>query len=180
MSTLKSGDRGGPKTRRFPRVVLLFVTLAVLLDVAVWYLGKREYLAFLDIFTSSVVTGLIHLSGLQAHQDSNTIYLAHSVWVVTIECTAIQIMTIYTAFVLAYPAAVRAKGLALLAGLPFIFGMNILRLWVMAWIDKLAPNFSTPFHNYVWQVAFIIMVILMWLVWLEKVVKRESKSAVSP
>lgn len=180
MSTLTSSEQDGPKTRRSPRFVITFFTLAVLFDSAVWYLGKQEYLAFFDIFTSSVVTGLIHLSGLQALQDSNTIYLAHSVWVVTIECTAIQIMTIYTAFVLAYPASVRAKGLALLAGLPFIFGMNILRLWVMAWIDKLAPNFSATYHNYVWQVAFIIMVILLWLVWIEKVVKREGKSAVSP
>jgi hypothetical protein len=34
------------------------------------------------------------------------------------------------------------------------------------------------FHNYMWQVVFIVMVVFMWLVWIDKVVNRETKVSV--
>ena len=79
-------------------------------DLLVWYLGRNEYLAFLDIFTSWVVTGLIHMTGLHAVQDSNTIYLTNTAWIVTTECTAVFIMLIYSSFVFVYPASNKTKG----------------------------------------------------------------------
>jgi len=125
-----------------------------------------------------VIAGLIQLSGLPVIRDSNTLYLAHRTWIVSTECTAIFTILMFSSFVLAYPTTIRAKGLALLAGLPFIFGANIARLFLMAWIDWLSPQYSAPFHNYVWQVAFIIMVVFMWLVWLDKVVGGETQVSV--
>ncbi len=160
---------------QFLRTALLFCSVVVLLDLLVWYLGRKEYLAFLDIITSWVVANLIQFSGLQVIRDSNTIYLAHSEWVVTTECTAIFIMLIFTSFILVYPSSVKAKGLALLTGIPFIFGANILRLFMMAWIDKLRPQYTEYFHQYIWQVVFIVMVIFMWLLWIDKVVNRETR-----
>lgn len=150
---------------------VLFCTLVILLDMAVWYLGRMEYLAFIDIFTSYIITWLIHLSGLPALRDSNTIYLTNAVWVVTTECTALFIMIIFSSFVLVFPSSLKSKIVALVSGIPFIFGANILRLYAMAWIDYLKPQFSEYFHNYVWQVFFILMVIVMWLFWIDKVVK---------
>ncbi len=169
------------KDKQFLHVGILFCSLVVLLDLLVWYLGKMEYLDFFDIFLSDVMAGLIKLSGLHVIQDSNTIYLTNSSWIVTTECTAIFIMLIYSSFVLVYPAKLKSKGLALLAGVPCIFGANVLRLYCMAWIDYLRPQYSELFHDYMWQVVFIVMVIFMWLVWIDKVVTREkSKISFSP
>jgi archaeosortase B (VPXXXP-CTERM-specific) len=167
------------KDKRYLKAALLFCGIVILLDLVVWYVGRKEYLAFLDIFISEVITKLILLSGLEARIDSNTIYLANSTWVVTTECTAIFIKIVFTSFVLVYPASLRSKAIAILAGIPVIFTANILRLYLMAWIDKLKPAFSVYFHNYVWQIVFIVMVVFMWLVWIEKVVNHETKAAVS-
>jgi archaeosortase B (VPXXXP-CTERM-specific) len=156
--------------KQYLKAIFLFCSVAISLDLIVWYLGRKEYLAFLDIFTSYVITGLIHLSGLQATMESNTIYLTNSVWLVTTECTAIFIMLIFTSFILVYPSSLKAKALAIIAGIPFILTANILRLFIMAWIDKLKPEYSEYFHNYAWQVLFIIMVVFMWLIWIEKVI----------
>jgi len=175
----KKDNGQGARDRRFLWVALSFCAIVIILDLIVWYLGRKEYLAFLDIFTSYVITGLIHLSGLQATMDSNTIYLTNSVWLVTTECTAIFIMLIYASFIFVYPSSIKAKGIALMTGVPFIFGANILRLFVMAWIDKLKPQYTEYFHNYAWQVAFIVMVVFMWLTWIDKVVNREAGSSVS-
>jgi len=159
------------KDKNFLKVGFLFCSTVILLDLFVWYLGKKENLAFFDIFTSIVITNLIRLSGLQAIRDSNTIYLAHSSWIVTTECTAIFIMLIFTSFILVYPSSLKAKGFALITGIPFIFAANIMRLLMMAWIDKLRPQYTEYFHQYLWQVVFIVMVIFMWLFWIDKVVK---------
>lgn len=125
------------------------------------------------------MAGLIKLSGLRVVQESNTIYLTNSTWLVTTECTAIFIMLIFSSFIFVYPASGKQKGIALLAGIPFIFGVNVLRLYCMAWIDYLKPQYSELFHNYMWQVVFIMMVVFMWLVWIDKVVNRETKISVS-
>lgn len=164
------------KDKQFLKVGLLFCSSVFLLDLLVWYFGRQEYLAFLDIFTSYVITGLIHISGLHAIRDSNTIYLAHSSWLVTTECTALFIMLIFSSFVFVYPSSVKQKGIALLAGIPFIFSANILRLYIMAWIDYLNPEYSEFFHDYMWQVVFIVMVVFMWLIWIDRVVARETKA----
>jgi exosortase/archaeosortase family protein len=174
------------KTKRKPtvrdtqylRVGFLFCSLVIFLDVIVWYLGRKEHLAFLDIFLSYVMTGLIHASGLHAIRDSNTIYLTNSTWLVTTECTAIFIMLIYSSFIMVYPASWKDRGIALLVGIPSIFGANILRLYVMAWIDYLNPQYSEFFHNYMWQVVFIVMVVFMWLIWIDRFVNRENKVSV--
>lgn len=167
------------KDKQFLKVGFLFCTLVILLDLLVWYLGRKEHLAFLDIFLSYVMAGLIQLSGLHVIRDSNTIYLTNSSWLVTTECTAIFIMVIFSSFILAYPASMKQKGMALLAGIPFIFVVNVFRLYCMAWIDYLKPQYSELFHNYMWQVVFIVMVVFMWLLWIDKVVNREAKISLS-
>ena len=176
----KNQEERPPKDRRFLRLAASFVSLVVLADIAVWYLGRNDYLAFLDVYTSYILTFLIGLSGLPVRMMSNTLYLKNSVWIVTTECTAIYIMLIFASFVLVYPASRNSKGLALAAGIPFIFAANILRLLAMAWIDQYKPQYTDYFHNYVWQIAFIVMVVFMWLLWIEKAVSREIKTPVHP
>lgn len=167
------------KDKKLLPAVFAFIGLAVFLDLLVWSFGRQEYLAFFDIFLSYVMTGLIQASGLHVIQQSNTIYLTNSTWLVTTECTAIFIMVIFSSFILAYPASTKQKGIALLAGIPFIFAANVFRLYCMAWIDYLKPQYSEFFHNYMWQMVFIVMVVFMWLVWIDKVVNREAKISVS-
>jgi exosortase/archaeosortase family protein len=171
-------ERASSKNKQYLKVAFFFCFAVIILDLIVWYLGRKEYLAFLDIFTSQVLTKLIRISGLQVTMDSNTIYLAHSVWIVTTECTGIFLMLIFASFIVVYPSSIKAKGLALLTGIPFIFGANILRLFIMAWIDNIKPQYTEFFHNYMWQVLFIVMVVFMWIVWIDKVVNRENKTSV--
>ena len=38
---------------------------------------------------------------------------------------------------------------------------------------------SVLFHDYLWQVLFILMVAFLWLLWIDKVVHRAGKIAVS-
>ncbi len=180
MSKLDQTNRKGhePKAYKPLQTPLLFFLCTVALSLISLYVVHTGYFPF-EYFTASVTTGLIHLFGIPAVQNDIIIYLTNAVWEVDTECTALEIMIIFASFVIVYRASYRAKAAGLLMGLPFIFGANIARLLIMAFIDKDAPQYSSFFHDYMWQVAFIIMVMVMWIVWIDMVVKRERKTSVS-
>ncbi len=97
----------------------------------------------------------------------------------TPECTALSAMIVFVAFVIVYPSSIKSKGIAVLAGTPFIIIANTLRLFILAWATELFTKYAHFAHDYVWQVAFLIPIAVMWLGWIGMVVKRESKAAVS-
>ena len=171
--------KAASKDNRFLKAVLLFCLLAVSLNLAAFVLARGGHLHFLEVITAKAAGGASNLSGCAARINGNMIYLMNATWLVNRECTALAIMLIYASFILSYPASWKGKGAALLAGIPFIFGANVLRLLIMAWIDRLRPEFSTYFHDYLWQVAFIIMIVFMWLFWINLLARYENKTPVS-
>jgi archaeosortase B (VPXXXP-CTERM-specific) len=184
MSTKKANSNKNQKGHLFRdlkqlKTPLLFCFLVVLLNVFSLFAAQKGYLSFFEILTAQATTGAIHLFGMAATQDNTIIRLTNDVWQVKTECTAITIMIIFASFVIVYQTSLKAKSIGLLAGIPFIFAANIARLLVMAFIDKFTPASSAYFHEYLWQAAFILMVVFMWFVWAEMVVKRERKTAVA-
>jgi archaeosortase B (VPXXXP-CTERM-specific) len=172
-------QRPGSQKRQFLKTGLWFVAAVVGLDLITYLAAQADYLFFFNLLTTRTAAGLIHLSGLEASVSDNVIRLAHGVWIVDTECTAINLIIIFSSFVLVYPAPVKAKGAGIALGLPFIFAANVFRLFAMAWMDKLKPDYFIYLHDYVWQVVFLILVAFMWLIWIDKVVDRASPKPVS-
>jgi exosortase/archaeosortase family protein len=56
---------------------------------------------------------------------------------------------------------------------------NIARLFTLAWATEWSSGYAHWAHDYVWQVAFLMLIAVMWLVWIEIVVKREEKTTIS-
>jgi archaeosortase B (VPXXXP-CTERM-specific) len=164
---------------KYLKMPLLFCLTVVLLNLLSFLAYQKGYLSFIEVLTAQTITGTIHLFGMPAIRENTVIHLTNALWVVNTECTAITIMIIFSSFIAVYKASLKAKGIGLLFGLPIIFATNITRLLLMAFIDRYKPEYSTLFHDYLWQVAFIIMVVFLWILWLDKVVKRETKTAVS-
>ena len=171
----KSGDRNSP---RFPILrFVLFAALVLIGNTPLWFF-PQTIIPFQE-FMVKVVAGLLDASGMQVMQDGVYIHLKNDQWIMTPECTAISAMIVFTAFVLVYPSSIKSKGIAVLTGIPFLILANILRLFYLAWATELFPKYAHLAHDYVWQVAFLILIAVMWLVWLELVVNRESKAVVS-
>ena len=90
------------------------------------------------------------------------------------ECTGAEAMAIFCASVIAFPATVKEKLLAVGIGLPMLYVVNVMRLVCLGFIGAFVEsrdvfNFA---HIYVWQTVFILFVVSIWLVWIERVVKR--------
>ncbi len=97
-------------------------------------------------------------------------------FIVVAECGAIEVMAIFLAAVLAFPTTWRKRCVGIFAGIPIMYFLNIFRLSCLAIIGALDHggkwfNFA---HEYVWQSVYIIFVVVVWLGWIEFVVRRKS------
>ncbi len=90
------------------------------------------------------------------------------------ECSGAEAMAIFCASVIAFPATVRQKLLAIGLGMPALYVVNVLRLVCLGFIGAFVKNRELFHfaHIYVWQTIFILFVVCIWLLWIEKVVKR--------
>jgi exosortase/archaeosortase family protein len=169
---------GGINRPRFSIISFIFFAVLVLIgNTPLWFL-PNSIIPF-QKFMVKVVGGLINASGLEVVQNGVYIILKNDQWIMTPECTALSAMIVFVAFVTVYPSSIKSKGIAALTGIPFLIVANTLRLFTLAWATELFSKYADLVHDYVWQVAFLILIAVMWLVWIEMVVKRESKAAVS-
>lgn len=95
------------------------------------------------------------------------------IFVVIPDCGAIPTMVIYLAAVLAFPTRWWKRLVGVLAGLPILYGVNVLRLACLGVIGSYtgAGEEFDFYHEYVWQGLYILFVVALWLIWMEVVVK---------
>lgn len=84
-------------------------------------------------------------------------------------CGAIEIMIIFLAAVVAFPATWRHRTWGLALGLPLMHLTNIFRLACLACLGALDQGgaWFTFVHEYVWQAVYVIFVVLVWMAWVE-------------
>lgn len=95
-------------------------------------------------------------------------------FIVVPECGAIEVMAIFFAAVIAFPAPWQHRLAGLAAGLPIMYVVNILRLVCLAFIGALDTDgrWFEFVHEYVWQAVYVIFVVVVWIAWVEFVVRR--------
>ncbi len=86
------------------------------------------------------------------------------------ECTAVFVVTLFVAFITAYPATWRNKGIGCLFGIPFLNAVNVLRLVLVIIIGIHFPALFEYVHVYLGQLFMIILVFVACMTWLNMVV----------
>ena len=168
-------EPGADSRSGFPlvRTALLFGLLVLGFHIIQWVMIPDRHLTLFKEFTASTVAGTISLTGIPCAINGTQITLPNAAWEMVLECTALTAMIVFISFVIAFPSTLRSKAIAVVIGLPFLFAANIIRLVTLAWFTKLMPRIADFFHDYLWNVVFLFLVILMWIAWLSLVVKRE-------
>ena len=92
------------------------------------------------------------------------------------ECGAIETMAIYIAAILGFPALWWKRLAGIVLGLPLLYAVNIVRLACLgligAWYEERVFDFA---HHYVWQAIYLVFVVVVWLLWLELLVRRRGE-----
>ncbi|NUM54547.1 MAG: archaeosortase/exosortase family protein [Candidatus Hydrogenedentes bacterium] len=99
------------------------------------------------------------------------------------DCGALPSMSIFLAALIAFPAPLRKRILGLIAGVPILYGINLARLVCLAvigayWSDD--PGVFEFAHQYVWQSIYVLIVVGVWLLWVELIVRPGTSWRTNP
>ena len=94
------------------------------------------------------------------------------------DCGAIPSMSIYLAAVIAFPTLLLYRFIGVLAGTAILYGVNVGRLSTLAVIGALdwesGGKWFNFVHEYVWQGIFVIFVVVVWMAWIELIVRARQ------
>lgn len=144
------------------------------------------FLIFLLVFSGlSVMTNLqnhLHLAetgfaasaawmaqhaGSAATVDDNLILVSGLSLNINHECTGVFVLFVLASFIAAYPARLRAKVAGILVGISLLSLINVIRIATLVRVVEIYPNLFVYFHEYVWQGAFLMLVTLYAITWVE-------------
>jgi exosortase/archaeosortase family protein len=119
-------------------------------------------------------TALAHVVGVSAVQSGTLIVLANRTLSIDLPCSAIFIVALYAALVLAYPVSPvqRLRGLAL--GIPIILVFNVARIVAAAQVALSLPNAFDFFHDYLFQSGMVLVTAVVWASWLS-LARRDAR-----
>jgi archaeosortase B (VPXXXP-CTERM-specific) len=126
----------------------------------------------LNAFTARSIQITASLIGLEASTASTSLTVKGFSIKVIVECTGLFAAFVLLACVLAYPTSFAKKIIGMSAGIIVIYFLNIIRMLFLIFIGIWAPKYFDFVHVYLWEGVFIIVVVLLWMIWLDKVVKH--------
>src|SRR5262245_42749154 len=84
-------------------------------------------------------------------------------------CDAEDVIMLFVAAVIAFPAAWRAKLVGVLAGTALIVVFNLVRIVSLFYIGVWAPSVFDTAHFVVWQVTGVVFATTLYVLWIERV-----------
>jgi exosortase/archaeosortase family protein len=150
------------------RFALLFFGGLLTFSVVAAAWGLQNRLGPVERALTSAAAQLARWSGANLQVvDGNLIVLPHASLLVNHECTGVFVIVVLACFVLAYPASWRSKALGLFFGVVLLSAVNVIRIATLARLAEFYPALLEYAHEYVWQGAFLLLVTLYAMSWVE-------------
>jgi exosortase H (IPTLxxWG-CTERM-specific) len=157
---------------RYP--VLLFLGLfALLMGVFYIILLSQWFTVHINPYILSANANLsvmlLNLFGQQTQAFSETIFSQSFSISIARGCDAIEAMGLFSCALLAFPARWKAKVTGLIIGIVLLFVLNIIRIVSLFLAGVYYPSLFDMIHLEVWQVIFILIALVLWMIWLRYV-----------
>lgn len=161
----------------FQREFLLFLVLFFVIWLLSYFLMRRlsGFVDWSQVAVAREVAYFLRQLGYSFTIDGSTLtfYTAHGgeSMVVIPECTGLYTSIIYLSIIGAYPARFGEKLIGLAVGIPAIHALNLVRMVFVSLVLYHKRELFDFFHGYLWQVSFVIFMLLLVIVWMAKIVK---------
>jgi len=135
-------------------------------------IAETEALAGFLTFNARATGAILNLFGASAQVDGALISSPdYSMRIVT-ECTGLVPMAIVVCAVLAYPCTAKQKAIGAALGIVALFVLNLVRTVSLFFIGgHFSSSFFNTAHFLIWQPVMIVVAIVLWLFWVEKLVR---------
>jgi exosortase/archaeosortase family protein len=81
------------------------------------------------------------------------------------DCNGLDLLGIYTGFIIAYPGPIRERLLLLAGGLLLLYFANVLRIAVLALSNVYYPDYWDNVHRASSYVFFYPLILGLWYIW---------------
>ncbi|MXY47618.1 MAG: hypothetical protein F4Y44_11735 [Chloroflexi bacterium] len=88
---------------------------------------------------------------------------------VATQCTAMDIVLVFSAGVLIFPVPLKARVWALALGIPAIIALNFVRIISLMLIGITSPEHFDLLHLTVSQISMVVSALTIWLFWVRRV-----------
>jgi exosortase H (IPTLxxWG-CTERM-specific) len=158
--------------RAVPRFALAFVALVFVFAASM----QLEHVLLDDALTTafvrrvaSAVAALTRLGGAPASASDDVVsYGTISVRIVP-DCTGLDMLVLYAAGVLAFPAACRQKLTGLAVGLPVLTALNLVRMVTLVYVAAWSRSALEYGHVWVWPLLLLAASTALWMAWVRRV-----------
>ena len=140
--------------------LLAFSVLSVVTDL-------QNHLHVAENGIAGAATWMARGIGSGAVVNENIISVSGLTLDINHECTGVFVLFVLISFIGAYPSGWRAKLLGIVLGVTVLSLINVLRIVTLVRIVEYYPNLFVYFHEYVWQGAFLMLVTVYALTWVE-------------
>jgi len=151
------------------KAVSLFLILCFVLNFLYFKVAGEQIIP--RSFTASLVALFLSFLGLNAGATGTFVLANGASFDIIGECTGIFTIIVYTSVVVSYPTSLRNKTIGLL-GIPILYAFNVIRLISTVLVGVFIPSMLYFVHTYLWQVFLIVFVVLLFLIWQDKVVEQ--------
>jgi exosortase/archaeosortase family protein len=149
---------------RFTVLFFLFLLGFSVLSVAT---ALQNHLHLAEIGVATSATWLAKLAGSAASVTGSIISVSGMSLDINHECTGVFVLFVLISFIAAYPARWGAKVVGIVAGVLLLSLVNMIRIATLVRLVEFYPSLFTYFHEYVWQGAFLMLVTLYAVTWVE-------------
>lgn len=149
---------------RFALFFFLFLLGFSVLSVAT---ALQNHLQLAETGIAVSATWLAQRVGSAAVASGNVIAVSGLALDITHECTGVFVLFVLISFIAAYPARLGAKLLGIVVGVTLLSLINVVRIATLVRVVEFRPSLFVYFHEYVWQGAFLMLVTLYAMTWVE-------------
>jgi exosortase H (IPTLxxWG-CTERM-specific) len=133
---------------------------------------ETEALAGFLTFTARATGAILNLFGASAQVDGTLISSSNYSMRIVTECTGLTPIAIVVCAVLAYPCTAKQKAIGAALGIVALFVLNLVRMVSLFFIGgHFSSSFFNTAHFLIWQPMMIVAGIVLWLFWVEKLVR---------
>jgi exosortase H (IPTLxxWG-CTERM-specific) len=157
--------------KRTDRSVIRFVVVTVMVVCALYIVLKvswveRHFVAPYTEFVAACSRTCLGLVGVRAAGSGDMIVSPDFSVTIKNVCNGLEVMAIFVAATIGFPATITGKSLGLLIGIPLIFLLNTIRVMALFVIGSRDPQVFDDVHFYYAQALVIVATVALWLLWI--------------
>ncbi len=162
------------------RFCLIFLGLLIILATSYPFLNEKFNPQFnwLMMRTADITGFFLRLVGQTVRVSGRIVSLPNFSIEVVGECTGLYEMLVFLSAMIAYPAGLKKKLIGAGLGIPFLYVINLVRIVFITLVGNWSPKTFDFLHLYFWQVAMVLIILSVWVLWIQKVVYYERKAGV--